>query len=668
MKKFLSILMVVALVLSLGFTAFAAEDTGSITVTNATMGEAYTVYKLFDAKPSFKLDENGQEVADGNTYYIDEDSQFFELLFGADGKQNNPYLSYTPAYNSTSGTVVKKDQVNDFELTTYLNNLVNDHRASLEPVMDTVVAVKDLTTDTLDTCMTPEKQQKLGLTNDPKNYELQEAPTVVFEDLPYGYYLVTSSLGATVTINSNTPDVSVIDKNQEPVPDFDKQVQIGGDADNPIWGDENTANIGDRFSYRISFTATNYDDDKKIQHYQIHDEKGDAIWAEFNSIKVFIDGEELEAGYYLSQGGENTNNWKYLGDWYGIDEADRDMQDVEWYLVHLGFDQFRITIPWLEGHTLTTLTGADNSVSYKLEYPKDAASKYDSPSKVEIIYDVVVEANAAIGGTTHGNRFNKAHASWTSEKETISAPPDEVVTRVYGLGILKDDRNTGENLAGAKFEIYRDYTTNADGEAVYSNPVYVIPTGIDGVYAVDTKGTAIENVSGSYVQDARTYYEYLRGADGNYILLDASDANSKVKNEDLEALGDNQIYTMVTPDNGKLVVLGLAKGTYYVIEKEPPAGYNAINSHVEMKAGEGSRSFVVFADKEGNVADIQQNDGNHTEYSYDVTNTIVHNSKGAQLPSTGGTGTFWLITIGSLVAIGFAVFMITNKKMSAYVD
>ena len=656
--------MIVALVLSLGLTAYAEEKTGSITITNATIGEAYTVYKIFDAKPSIKTDDNGNEVVEGYTYYADEDSQFFELLFGADGKQENQYFSY----NSKAHTVVKKDQVNDFELTSALNKLANDNRASLEPVMDTVVAVNDIDTDTLDTCMTAEKQQKLGLTNNPKNYELQEAPTVIFEDLPYGYYLITSSLGATVTINSNTPDVEVIDKNQEPVPDFDKQVQIGGDAANPIWGEENSANIGDRFAYRISFTATNYDGDKKIQHYQIHDEKGDAIWAEFNSIKVFVDGVEMQSGYYLSQGGENTNNWEFLGDWYGIDDDDRDSNDAEWYLVHMGYDQFRITIPWLEDHTLKTITGADGSKSYKLEYPENATSKYNSPSKVEVVYDVVVEAGAAIGGTTHGNRFNKAHASWTSAKETNSVPPDEVVTRVYGLGILKDDGNTGENLAGAVFEIYRDYKLNADGEAVYSNPVYVIPTGIDGVYAVDTKGTAIETVSGDHRQDARTYYEYLRGIDGSFILQDASDPNSKSKNEALEAMGDTQSYVVESQKNGKLVVLGLAKGTYYVIEKDPPAGYNAIHGHIEMKVGEGSRSFVIFADKNGNVADIQQNDGNHTEYSYDVTYTPVHNSKGAQLPSTGGTGTFWLITLGTLMAIGFAVFMITHKKMSVYTD
>ena len=89
---------------------------------------------------------------------------------------------------------------------------------------------------------------------------------------------------------------------------------------------------------------------------------------------------------------------------------------------------------------------------------------------------------------------------------------------------------------------------------------------------------------------------------------------------------------------------------------------------VELKAGEGMRSFVIYADENGNVADIQAEDGIHEEHILDVTYTVVHNSKGVELPSTGGVGTFWLITIGTLLAIGFAIFLITHKKMSIYED
>ena len=79
-------------------------------------------------------------------------------------------------------------------------------------------------------------------------------------------------------------------------------------------------------------------------------------------------------------------------------------------------------------------------------------------------------------------------------------------------------------------------------------------------------------------------------------------------------------------------------------------------------------SKVVIADANGNVYDAQTATGDLIKHTYTVTSTIVENSKGVELPSTGGEGTFWLITLGTLMAIGFAVFLITNKKMSVYTD
>ena len=598
MKKFLSIMMVLALVLSLGVTAFAAE-TGSITITNATIGETYAVYKIFDA--SIKLAADG-ESAEAVSYTIAQDSQFFEVLFGADGTTENTFFNY----NANTGSVTKKEGTNDSELIAYLSELVEEgsYTTSAAPVV-------------------------------------ADSDVVKFEDLPYGYYLISSTLGSTVTINSNTPDVEVIDKNQEPAPDFEKQVQVGVDENgDPIWSDINSANIGQEITYKISFTATNYEGDKQIKYYQVHDEKGDAIWAEFDSFTIKVGGVELKRGYYLSQGGENTANWEFLGDWSDIPEAERDREDAQWYLVHLGYDSFRITLPWMADHTVTDNVDAGGNVtSYTLGFPENAASVYDSPVMVEITYDAVLEYNAAIGDTTHGNRFNKAYASWTSEHETGSNTPDEVVTHVYGIGLLKDETGTGINLAGAKFRIYSD--------AACTQPVYIIPTNVDGVYMVDSYGKPIESVTGSGKESSREQFaaylnEYLNGN-----------------------VQDNYAVSQV---NGKLAILGLAAGTYYLKEVEAPAGYNALTQPIEIEAGTGIRPFVIYAADDGSVANIQSEDGTYKEYRLDLTHTVVHNSKGVELPSTGGTGTFWLITIGTLLAIGFAVFMITNKKMSVYND
>ena len=227
MKKFLSIIMVLAMVLSLSITAFAAENEGSITITNATIDETYGLYKIFDASISKDADGNTNAVS----YSIETDNQFFAALFGTDGTADNTYF----VYNVNTGSVTKKEGVNDSELIKYLTELVKNG------TYETAVAPVKATSD-----------------------------EVKFENLPYGYYLITSTLGTTVTINSNTPDVEVIDKNQKPGGNFDKQIQIGVDAEgNPIWGDSNSANIADEVTYKISFAATNYDGENKIKYYQM---------------------------------------------------------------------------------------------------------------------------------------------------------------------------------------------------------------------------------------------------------------------------------------------------------------------------------------------------------------------------------------------------------------
>lgn len=612
MKRFFSIMMALVMVLSLGITAFADEttETGSITVTNATLGQTYSVYKIFDAT---YIDET-----DTVAYTIEKNNQFFPSLFDeVDGKivptEANKYF----VINSNTMGVSKAEGVNDAELIKFLNDLVIN--GNFTPAADPIVAELDP--------------------------ETEEVAEVKFTDLDYGYYVVKSTLGTTVTIDSVTPDIEVIDKNQIPGTDLDKQVQTGVDENgNPIYGDSNSAAIGDLFGYKISFTATNYDEDKLIKYYQINDQKGDAIWAEFNSFKVVIKDnagnviKELTKGYYLCLGDEaalNTNNWKFLGSgWTGDANVDN-RNDAEWYLVHMGVDQFRITIPWLSDHEIVEKPGENGNKSYELKFPAEAESIYPSPVKVEITYNATIEYGAEIGSGR--NTYNEAYTSWTSEHESGSSSTDRTETYVYGLGVLKDDLATKVNLAGAEFRLYSDKACTSS--------VYIIPTNIEGVYIVDDYNNG---VSGTNMQTAREMYA---------AYLDAY-LNGKVQ--------DNYA---VTPVNGKIVIIGLKEGTYYLLETKAPDGYNALSEPVEFIVNAGTaKNFPIFVDGDGKVADIQAPSGSFVEKDYSVTNTVVHNSKGVELPSTGGAGTMMLITVGTIVAMAFAVLLITHKKMTIYQD
>jgi LPXTG-motif cell wall-anchored protein len=177
--------------------------------------------------------------------------------------------------------------------------------------------------------------------------------------------------------------------------------------------------------------------------------------------------------------------------------------------------------------------------------------------------------------------------------------------------------------------------------------LYVIPTDIQGVYVRDDLNAPGHIITGKDKVTARKIYE---------AQLDAYLGTETQKN------------VVTTPVNGKVVVLGLDKGTYYLKETEAPDGYNPLHSSVSVDAGTGTTEFFVYATSGGIVADVQAEDATYTENVYHITRTVVENSRGVELPSTGGEGTFWLITVGALLAICFAVFLITHKKMSVYTD
>lgn len=633
MKKFLSILLVLTMVLSLGITAFADEGTGSntgattgsITIKNATKNETYRIYKIFDATYD----------GDAVSYTIDpENNPLFPVLFGTDGKTENTYFNYT----ASSNAVAKKQSVNDSEVVAYLTKLiVGDPTAT--PAVPPVVTVREAATA-----------------------QVASDKTVVFEDLPYGYYLISRDQASAVTIDSNNPNATVIDKNQKPATGFDKQVVTGALNDvlaNPneyIFSDSNTANIGDMITYKVSFNATNYDGDQPIKYYQMNDTKGDGIWIEFNSFKVSVNGTPLKHGYYLPVGDvHNTGNYRFLGDWSDIAEQDRDRNDADWYLVHLGEDQFRISIPWIEDHSISGDEAPASPATpgpYTMDFDPitditDVKHKFESPALVEIYYEATLEANASIGNVSNTNLSNTAVISWGTMHDVFNSELDRVETRTFGLGVVKEDSADHENLSGAIFKLYRD-------EAL-TTPVNVIPTNIDGVYIIDSEGAPCESMSDFHAIDSSRAL-YASSSNGGDAKLAAYLNGQTVKNE------------IVSQVNGRIVVLGLDSGEYWLVETKAPDGYNALSRPQKLVVGENLSDFTIFANANGAVADLTQPENGFTEQVFNVSSIIIQNSQGTELPSTGGVGTFWLITIGTLLAIGFAVFLITHKKMSVYTD
>ena len=115
------------------------------------------------------------------------------------------------------------------------------------------------------------------------------------------------------------------------------------------------------------------------------------------------------------------------------------------------------------------------------------------------------------------------------------------------------------------------------------------------------------------------------------------------------------VDTITTGETGELVINGLADGIYYLTETKAPRGYNLLREPVKVtvahKTENGKLTETSF------VADQTQTDTSGV--------VKVENNAGAELPSTGGIGTTAFYVLGSAMALGAVILLVTKKRMAA---
>lgn len=210
MRKVLSVLLVLAMILSLGAMAVSAAEVkdGVITVTDAQKGETYSLYKLFD----LSYDQENTPTKFAYTYTKNGAADAFLTALQA---QESPFALEEIKTTVDAGkfNVTLKDGKKDVDVVKFLK----DNAASL-----------------------PKPQTKQAGTDG----------NLVFDQLDHGYYYLTSTSGTLVTLDSNTPTVDVQDKNEAPT--LTKLVQ---EDSNQSWGAKNTASVGETVNFKITIAA-----------------------------------------------------------------------------------------------------------------------------------------------------------------------------------------------------------------------------------------------------------------------------------------------------------------------------------------------------------------------------------------------------------------------------
>ena len=257
-RKLASLLLALVMVFALATTAFAQDKTvgdgeGSITISNATIGETYTIYKLFNAT----VNADGSSIA-----YTGTIPESLKTYFNAD---KNGYISATEA---------AKDG----------ENMSDALKAALKEWTRTATATATATSD---------------------------GSALTFKGLDYGYYVVTTTQGdQAISVDSTMPNVTIVDKNSSTPSNLTK-IATGTDKSFSI-GDTVTYTV----RFKTSNYDGAGKDAKKIVSYTIEDTLPEFLSnVTVTSIIVDNDGNEATAEDQTRINAQFVDK-KIVIDWY----------------------------------------------------------------------------------------------------------------------------------------------------------------------------------------------------------------------------------------------------------------------------------------------------------------------------------------------------------------
>ena len=232
-KRIASVLLALVMALSLITTAFAAGETGSITIDNAVVGQTYTIYQILDLESYNK---------DSGAYAYKATAAWRDFINGAD---------------------VKSVYVN-VDAQGYVTWVKDADVAAFAKLAQKYAADKHITN---------------------QGTEKADSTKVEFIGLDLGYYLVDSTLGTICSLDTTNPSVTIKEKNAQPT--VDKQVQ---ENSNSNWGKTNDASIGDIVNFKSTISAK-----KGAKGYVLHDKMSEGLTFNADSVKVKVGDQILKA-------------------------------------------------------------------------------------------------------------------------------------------------------------------------------------------------------------------------------------------------------------------------------------------------------------------------------------------------------------------------------------
>lgn len=345
--------------------------------------------------------------------------------------------------------------------------------------------------------------------------------------------------------------------------------------------------------------------------------------------------------------------------------------------------------------------GKDIMITYSAVVNENAElTLKGNPNEAQVTYNP--DDDVKYGGEPGSNGFPTEEQTNPSGK----SPKDFTITYVTGVKFLKIDGTTKKPLTGAQFTITgttestvlkwkQEYVLAGEGEI----PVYYKLT--DGKY------TSQAPVTADYMEEVQSD-EYVGGyvkaaADDEATATDVTISGVRYRVSTEDDFGVNTIYTLVkanvsayaettakyvlkegwiaqtstkdyktvvdVDENGIAKLPGLAAGTYHVTESVVPAGYNKIDDFDIVVTWQGPNAEALAKDGKAARCTWTAKVGDTTLVLDETDTTLfaltVENNAGAELPSTGGIGTYIFYAVGGLLLVGAAVMLVAKKRMDS---
>ena len=285
-RKLTSILLLIAMLFMIAAPAMAEgeggnqAEKGTITISNAVVGQTYTIYKILTLESYSGVgktpDENGNYTG-GNYAYKAASDKWSAFINRDDIKGtyvNVDAQGYvTWIYTEVDGKKVPADAAAFAKLAqTYAKE------QSISPAKDAVTATA------------PASDSKATTT------------TVTFDELDLGYYLMDSTLGVLCSLDTTNPDVKIKEKNEGP--GIEKKVQEDSleSAQGNGWQDTNDADINQVVNFKTTVHAK-----KGAQNYVVHDKMSAGLTFD-GADKVTIKVGDTEL---IKKSDTNTTNYQY---------------------------------------------------------------------------------------------------------------------------------------------------------------------------------------------------------------------------------------------------------------------------------------------------------------------------------------------------------------------